>query len=746
MTLRKIRNRTAVLLGGPLSLGLSLVLLPGLFPNAEAADEFGAGYRVESPRGGEQLPPRQYSRHVAPTYSGSAALERGRGWQPQGAVPRSGPVASGYGGPVAPAAVAGLRHGVIPASHRETMASPVQSAPALMVPGGHSGWNQLQPPGGITNGHFVHGVDMAYEDVAPEVIAPLDERPERLVTPTAMRSGFKPPLPIVRERRPKSTAELNLFVESLTSTDAVFEVVAGQSRLMTLRRDLAMPGRPSPVLAVGDPSIISLEVLPNPRLLRATGLRPGITDVSMTTSEGETYTFQVQVVFDLPLVHQWLRQLFPNAQLKLSQFQEHVVVEGEARDAGEVVEILEVLRAYLDSIQANRGTSQRPSSQADQEAPAAQGDSQRRPPTGQDEGRPAAPVTTATERTTGSGSQRQMGEPRVINRIRVPGPQQILLKVQVAELNRTALREIGTDLLFSHGGTTLGTQIGGAAPLRTGAGGGGGTGSVSIADGMSLAGLLAAGPTAGATAFGIFEGINTQIFLSALRSNSILKILAEPNLVAMHGHKATFLAGGEFPIPVSQSGAGNAVTVQFREFGVRLSFEPYDLGDKRMRLAVSSEVSSVDFSLATTLVPQGQPVPGLSTRNVQTTVELSEGKTLMMAGLLQVSLDSTTKRIPGLGDLPTIGALFRNNTGRRQEKELVVLVTPYLVEGLDEKDQPRLPGDEVGEPNDLDFYLKGNIEVRCGEDFRSTTHVPGTACKLIRLEKTCVKGTHGYSE
>lgn len=736
MTLRKISNRTAVILGAPLLLGLPLILLPGLFPNAEAADEFGAGYRVESPRGGERLPPRQYNRLTAPVYpAGPATVDGSRGWQPQGAVPRYGPVA--------PAAVAGMRHGVIPASHHETMSAPDQSGPALMVPGRHSGWNQLQPPGGSTNGHFVHGVDMAYEDIAPEVIAPLNARPERLVTPTAMRSGFKPPLPIVPERRPKSTAEVNLFVESLTSTDAVFEVVAGQSRLMTLRRDLAMPGRPSPVLAIGDPSIISLEVLPNPRLLRAVGLRPGITDVSMTTSDGETYTFQVQVVFDLPLVHQWLRQLFPNAQLKLSQFQEHVVVEGEARDAGEVVEILEVLRAYLDSIQANRGTSQRSSAPADQEAPPAPGDAQRRPSSGQDEGRPTAPVSTTAERTSGSGSQGQMAAPRIINRIRIPGPQQILLKVQVAELNRTALREIGTDLLFSHGGTTLGTQIGNAAPLRTGTTG---TGSVSIANGMSLAGLLAAGPTAGATAFGIFEGINTQIFLSALRSNSILKILAEPNLVAMHGHKATFLAGGEFPIPVSQSGAGNAVTVQFREFGVRLSFEPYDLGDKRMRLAVSSEVSSVDFSLATTLVPQGQPVPGLSTRNVQTTVELSEGKTLMMAGLLQVTLDSTTKRIPGLGDLPTIGTLFRNNTGRRQEKELVVLVTPYLVEGLDEKDQPRLPGEEVGEPNDLDFYLRGNIEARCGEDFRSTTHVPGTACKLIRLEKTCVKGKHGYSE
>lgn len=165
----------------------------------------------------------------------------------------------------------------------------------------------------------------------------------------------------------------------------------------------------------------------------------------------------------------------------------------------------------------------------------------------------------------------------------------------------------------------MGTQLGGAANLL-GGGDGGGTGSVSIADGSSLAGLIATGPTAGATAFGILEGLDTQVFLSVLRNNSILKILAEPNLVAMNGHKATFLAGGEFPIPVTQPGGGNAVTVQFREFGVRLAFEPFDLGDKRVRLAVSSEVSSVDYSVATTLVIGGQPVPGLSTRNAQTTV------------------------------------------------------------------------------------------------------------------------------
>ena len=578
------------------------------------------------------------------------------------------------------------------------------------------------------------------------------------------QSGFQPHLTVIPERPARSAEEIRELIDKLTTPDAQFEVVLGQARLLTLRRDLATVGKPSPVLAIGDPSIIALEVMPNPRLLRVTGLRPGITDIVITTSLQETYTLQAHVIFNLVQVQHWLRQLFPDAHLKLSQFHEHIVVEGEARNMSQAEEILNVVRAYLTSMQANRGTASRneqPQQQQQQQPRNQQGQGQNRGQSGNSQQRPqpaygddeqgqSDPQASSHEGSSRSGGGGGRGgdvvEPQIINRIRVPGPQQILLKVQVAELNRTSLRQIGSDLLFSHGGNTFGTQLGGAANVLPPGGNGGS--SASFADGTSLMGMIATGPASGATAFGIVNGLDTQVFLSVLRSNSVLKILAEPNLVAMNGHKATFLAGGEFPIPVNQGGASGAVSVQFREFGVRLAFEPFDLGDKRIRLAVSSEVSSVDFSLGTTLVAGGQPVPGLSTRNVQTTVELTEGKTLMMAGLLQVSMDGTTKRIPGLGELPTIGTMFRNNTGRRQEKELIVLVTPHLVEGVNENELPRLPGEEVGEPNELDFYLRGKIEDRCGKDFRTTTNIPPvrTFRRDRCLEKNYVKGAHGYSE
>src|SRR5262249_42865674 len=159
------------------------------------------------------------------------------------------------------------------------------------------------------------------------------------------------------------------------------------------------------------------------------------------------------------------------------------------------------------------------------------------------------------------------------------------------------------------------------------------------------------------TVFGIFERGNFEIMLSALRRNSLLKILAEPNLIALNGHQASFLAGGKFPVPIAQAttgGTGTSVTVQFENFGVALEFLPFVLDGDVVRLTVHPQVSSIDFTLGTTLVPGGSPVPGLNSREAKTTVELRQGETLAIAGLLQLTLDGQTSRIPLLGDLPIL--------------------------------------------------------------------------------------------
>ncbi|HZU37964.1 MAG TPA: hypothetical protein VFA18_18735, partial [Gemmataceae bacterium] len=225
----------------------------------------------------------------------------------------------------------------------------------------------------------------------------------------------------------------------------------------------------------------------------------------------------------------------------------------------------------------------------------------------------------------------------------------------------------------------------------------------------------------------------------------------EPDLVAQNGQVASFLAGGQFPVPVPQTTSGGgapAVTVAFQEFGVRLGFLPFVLDGDRIRLSVDPEVSSVDFTLGTVLVPGGSPVPGLNTRKVHTTVELRQGQTLAIAGLIQLTLEGNKSLIPGIGDLPILGPFFSNTSNNRIEKELVVLITPYLVAPMNPCQVPPLPGDNVYEPNDLEAYLLNHIEGTCDPSFRSTANLndPLHIQAHLRLEDHYLRGPHGFCE
>ncbi|HET6574294.1 MAG TPA: pilus assembly protein N-terminal domain-containing protein [Fimbriiglobus sp.] len=551
--------------------------------------------------------------------------------------------------------------------------------------------------------------------------------PERLPLPPV-----KPPRPATG---PGSVAE---FAESISQNDAGFEVLVGQGRVLTTRVDLAARGKPPALVAVGDPTVADFAVV-SARQIRIEGRRIGVTDLSIVTPDNQTYQFEVRVVADLHVLRGQLHCLFPDASLKLTQVRDHVVIEGQARDSAQVARILETVKAYLLSVQTGQlrqvtAQQQGPGSRPPGEAPPAPAN----PPRPGD-----APAAAGPEQSPLRSTQATVPEPRVINLIRVPGSRQVLLKVRVAELNRTAFRQIGADLLAvdTTTGAIAGTRIGGATSTASGG----------IA-GRALTGFAQTVLGGSTTAFGIFEQGDFAVLLSALRRNSLLRVLAEPNLVAMDGHAASFLAGGEFPIPVPQTGGGGispTITVQFREFGVRLGFLPTILDGEVIRLAVDPEVSTIDQSLGTVLVPGGSPVPGLNTRKVHTVVEMREGQTLAIAGLLQLTMDGSTQRIPGLGDLPILGPFFSNTTNTRVEKELIVLVTPYLVEPMRPEQVPPSPGDEVKTPTDLEFYLLNRIEGRTGYDWRSTTQydnrLPIVRC-LLRLDAAHVRGPHGYCE
>jgi pilus assembly protein CpaC len=556
-----------------------------------------------------------------------------------------------------------------------------------------------------------------------------------------------PALPTLTPMPPQPVAS---FIDRLRANDAAFEVIVGQGHILTTKEDITA-GRSEPLIAVGDPSVIGFAVI-NTRQIRVTGLRVGVTDLSITKADGQTLAFEVRVVIDLAPLSARLAATFPDANLRLDQLRGSVIVEGQARDSGQVAVIVQTISAYLQSVQVGQAT--KTSSQQGR----ASGALPAEPPPGQDmpppvptaEGTPAPASGLASAETNPPLSiEGTIAPSQLINLIRLPGSQQVLLKVRVAELNRTALRRIGANFLGVNPstGSIIGTQI--ANPVSAG----GSIGQIqggALTAGRKLAGAAANLASANSTIFGIFQDADFEFTLSALRQNSMLKVLAEPNLVALHGQQASFLAGGEFPVPVPQvsaSGSSPTITVRFREFGVRLNFLPYILDNDVIRLSVAPEVSQIDFSIATTLVAGGSPVPGLNTRKAQTTVELREGQTLAIAGLMQLSLDGTTTRIPGLGDLPILGPFFSNTSSNRVEKELVVLVTPYLVEPLEPAQVSPSPGDEVKGPNDLELFFLNRIEGRTGKDFRATTRWddPLHFERHSKLERRYMSGPSGFS-
>ena len=191
-------------------------------------------------------------------------------------------------------------------------------------------------------------------------------------------------------------------------------------------------------------------------------------------------------------------------------------------------------------------------------------------------------------------------------------------------------------------------------------------------------------------------------FVDALKEENLVKVLAKPTLMALNGQEAAFLAGGEFPIPVPQ--AFGLVTIQFKKFGVGLVFTPNVLSSKHISLNVAPEVSELDFSNA--IRTQGFTVPAITTRRATTTIELADGQSFAIGGLLRDNVRESVKKVPFLGDVPILGALFRSSSFQKNETELVIIVTPHLVKPLDMNAQT-LPTDYFVEPNDFEYYLMG---------------------------------------
>lgn len=281
----------------------------------------------------------------------------------------------------------------------------------------------------------------------------------------------------------------------------------------------------------------------------------------------------------------------------------------------------------------------------------------------------------------------------VVNMIGLGGSQQVQLEVRFAEVRREIGEDIGVRGFGSRGGTNA--AWGAGASVTPGQ-----DGTARFNVGSILNGFGVLGTTFNAL------GVDFEAYLNALENKGFAKTLASPTLVALSGETASFLAGGEFPIPVAQSGSNGggagggggsaSISVEFKPFGVSLGFTPTVLGDGTINLKVEPEVSSIDPAASIQL--NGISIPGLKTRRASTTLELRDGESFAIAGLLSQDFQDTINQVPLLGGIPILGALFRSTEFKKGETELLIIVTPRLAQPL-RPDQVRLPTDRVKNPD-----------------------------------------------
>lgn len=289
----------------------------------------------------------------------------------------------------------------------------------------------------------------------------------------------------------------------------------------------------------------------------------------------------------------------------------------------------------------------------------------------------------------------------VSNMMAIRQSQQVMLAVRFAEVKRSALKDVGisTDVFFNSGKEIGGFQSGrqivqNYLPVQT----------------LGQEGSLILDPQKFASAFGKFAlgDVSFDLLLDALEKKGIVSILAEPNLIAVSGQPASFLAGGEFPVPVAVDDNANSrrIGIEFKEFGVRLSFTPTVFGET-INLLVEPEVSELDPQ--NSIVINGFTIPGLTTRRTRTTVDLKNGQSFSIAGMLQRRFIDDIDQMPGVGDVPVLGALARSASYKREDTELAIIITAYLVEPSNTSELTT-PFDHLVRPHDLELFLLGRTE------------------------------------
>jgi len=427
-----------------------------------------------------------------------------------------------------------------------------------------------------------------------------------------------------------------------------------KSRIVTVEQ-------PTGRVAVGNPDVADIVVI-SPTQLYVLAKDIGTTNLLFWGRDNRLLgSVNLEVAHDLDGLKSKLHQLMPNEAIEVYSAQRSIILKGRASNVVVMNAAVRIAEGYLAQIQTAKKAQQFE----------------------QDE------QSRREDKSVGS----------VINLIEIGGSQQVMLQVKVAEIKRTEMKRLSmnfTALWFGSDGT-LGSVNGGGTMLP---------------DGEFLPNpfrIINQG------FFGTFvdDNFRFNLALDAAKENGLAKILAEPTLTTLTGQEAEFLSGGEFPIPVPQGGVTGGVTIEFKPYGVGLKFVPVVLSDGRINLKINVSVSELtgqnSVILSDANVSLSTFVPSLRQRSATSTVELGDGQSMGIAGLLDDTLRESVTKFPGLGSIPVLGALFRSSDYQKGQTELVIMVTPHLAKPV-APGSVRLPTDGFVEPSDSEFYLLGRIE------------------------------------
>lgn len=476
----------------------------------------------------------------------------------------------------------------------------------------------------------------------------------------------------------QATIVLNRIVAATVATAlvATMPVEAAGGGRQTTRRAPAKPvrvgglpqgtQRPTSevVLSVGQGEVITLPAdaadvwvanqnvadvdVSNPRQIRLFGKDYGTTTVFVTAANGRViYSTNVRVGQNLTSIDRMMKAAMPDADIKVITVGQLAVLTGTVAAPADVAQAQQIVAALLNP--------------------------------GIDVTNAATPLKIA-----------------VINRLRSATPLQVNLQVKFAEVSKSFVKNIGVRLNTKDspgGGFLFGSDNGGAGTITIDPTTGAKTSTYTLGAQRSTIGMA-----------GRLLGTNVLTALDLGETNGQVTTLANPNLTALSGETGSFLAGGEIPIPVSQ-GLG-AVSVEYKQYGVSLAYTPTVLADGRISLRVRPEVSQLSSAGAVTL--SNVTIPALTTRRAETTVELGSGQSLVIGGLLQNGTDNSVDKTPGLGDVPILGALFRSNAWKRNESELMIVITPYLVRPVN-ANEIVLPTDGYKAPDDAGRVFLGRL-------------------------------------